>query len=271
LLRRVDQEHAADPARTEASPGSPAARDIPEPPWRARERAAPRAPLTQDAIIDAALRVLDREGLEGLSMRRVAEELGTGAGSLYWHVRNKGELLQLLFEKVTGEMELPEPDPSRWQDQLKDLARQMRSVMHRHRDIARVSLGRIPSGPTIALFNEWLFELLRPAGIPDKVIAYLGDLFGLYVGAFTFEESLGLASPTGEDLPPEQILQMFRAYVESLPADRFPHTRGAVDLLFGGDQDERFEFGLDLIVRGLETYARPGSSDVGTSDGPPRD
>ena len=86
------------------------------------------------------------------------------------------------------------------------------------------------------------------------MIAYLGDLMGLYIGAFAFEESLGIASPTGEDLPPDQIVQMFRDYVASLPDDRFPHTKGAVDLLFGGGNDERFEFGLDVVIRGLETY-----------------
>jgi len=217
----------------------------------------PRVPLTRDAIIEAALRVLDREGMDALSMRRVAEDLGTGAASLYWHVRNKGELLQLLFERVIEEIELPEPDPSHWQEQGKALARQMRAVMRRHRDIARISLGRIPAGPTLARIAEWTFELLRPAGIPDRVIAYLGDLLGLYVGAYAFEESLGLASPTGEDLSPEQITAMIRDYIQSLPPDRFPNTVSAGDVLMGGDPDERFEFGLDVIVRGIETFARP--------------
>jgi AcrR family transcriptional regulator len=219
-------------------------------------------PLTRDAIIDAALAVLGREGMEGLSMRRVGEELGTGAASLYWHVRNKGELLQLLFERVTEETVLPEPDPSRWQDQLRDLGRQTRAVLNSHRDSARISLGRIPSGPTIALLTEWLFELLRPVGIPDQVIAYAGDLMGLYVGAYAFEESLGLASPTGEDLPPEEIIKMFRGYVESLPEDRFPNTRAAAAVLFSGNADERFEFGMDLIIRGLESHATSGAGDA---------
>src|SRR6266498_3964925 len=135
---------------------------VPEPPWRTstHPHAVPRVPLTREAIVDAALRVLDREGLEALSMRRVGEELGTGAASLYWHVRNKEELLQLVFERVTEEVVLPEADPSRWQEQLKDLARESRRVMKRHRDIARLSLGRIPAGGTLALLNEWLFELL---------------------------------------------------------------------------------------------------------------
>jgi AcrR family transcriptional regulator len=233
--------------------------DVPEPPWRldARGRPQPKVPLTRDAIVEAAVRVLDHQGLDGLSMRRVADELGTGVASLYWHVRNKGELLQLLFERLSGEVELPEPDPSRWQEQLKDLARQMRMSAHRHRDSARISLGRVPSGPTIARFTEWLFELLTPAGIPDRVIAYLGDLAGLYVGAYAFEESLGLASPTGEDLPPDQIVGMFRDYLLSLPPDRFPHIHRAIGDIFGGDAEERFEFGLDVIVRGIASFARP--------------
>ena len=131
----------------------------------------------------------------------------------------------------------------------------MRAVLKSHRDVGRLSLGRISSGPTLAMYTEWTFTLLKPVGIPDHVIAYLGDFFGLYVGAYTFEESLGVASPTGEDLPPEQILEMFRAYMSSLPEDRFPHTRAAADLLFVGSPDERFEFGIDLMLRGLETYA----------------
>jgi AcrR family transcriptional regulator len=233
---------------------TPAAERLPEPPWR-EHKDAPRTPLTRQAIVEAALRVLDRDGMDALSMRKVGEELGTGAASLYWHVRNKDELLQLVFEAVSEEAALPEPDPSRWEEQLRDLAREMRRTMHRHRDVARISLGRIPAGPTLARTSEWLFALLQPVGIPEQVIAYLGDLMGLYIGAFAFEESLGVASPTGEDLPPDEIIKMFRDYVESLPDDRFPRTKGAVDLLFGGGTDERFEFGLDVMIRGLETYA----------------
>ncbi len=236
---------------------------IPDPAWRLAPRAAPRAPLTREAIVEAALRVLDAEGMEGLSMRRVGEELGAGAASLYWHVRNKDELFQLIYERVTQEVALPEPDPARWREQLNDLALQMRAVLTRHRDVGRLSFGRIPGGPTLALYTEWLFTLLKPVGIPDRVISYLGDLFGLYVGAYAFEESLGVSSPTGEDLPLEEIMEMFRGYVLSLPEDRFPHTRGAVDLLFTGSPDERYAFGLDLMLRGLETYARESSFSPG--------
>lgn len=231
------------------------AADVPEPPWRTAAQQGARTPLTREAIVQAALRVLDADGIDGLSMRRVGEELGTGAASIYWHVRNKDELLQLVFERVTAEAELPEPDPSRWQEQLRDLAHRMREVLNKHRDVARLSIGRIPSGPTLAVYSEWLFALLKPVGIPDQVIAYLGDLFGLYVGAYAFEESLGTSSFTGGGMSPEQFFQMLSDYIMSLPEERFPNVRRAVGALFGGGPDERFAFGVDLMLRGLATYA----------------
>ena len=101
---------------------------------------------------------------------------------------------------------------------------------------------------------------MTPTGVPDRVIAYLGDLMSLYVGAYAFEESLGPASPTGEALPAEQITQMFHDYLLSLPADAFPHVHRAAGHLFGGDADERFEFGMDIIVKGIEAYARPATA-----------
>ena len=99
----------------------------PEPPWRRRQGEAPRAerrPLTRDAIVDAALGLLDRQGLAGLSMRRLAQELGVGAASLYWHVRDKEELLGLLLDRIVGESEVPEPDPDNWQEQIKQVGRE---------------------------------------------------------------------------------------------------------------------------------------------------
>ncbi len=113
ILLDIDGTSSADTALYR--PGPPARDPVPAPPWRveARARAGPRLPLTRDAIVAAALRVLDRAGLDGLSMRRVAAELRTGVASLYWHVRNKGELLQLLNERLAAEIALPAPDPSR--------------------------------------------------------------------------------------------------------------------------------------------------------------
>jgi AcrR family transcriptional regulator len=241
---------------------------VPEPPWLRprRPRSGARAPLSRDAIVEAAVRVLDREGLDGVSMRRVAEELGTSAGSLYWHVGGKEELLGLVFDRVVGEVELPPPDPAHWQDQFKEVARESRRVLLRHRDIARFSLGRIPFGPNLLRVSEWMLGLMRAGGVPDRVAAYAGDLFGLYVGAHAFEETLGLVSPTGEELPPEQVLGMMREYLSSLPRSSFPNTVELVDELMSGGPDERFELGLDVIVRGLASHAIHAATTGGITD-----
>lgn len=228
--------------------------DIPDPPWH-RAPSPPRTPITREAIVEAALVVLDRVGMDGLSMRRVADELGTGPASLYWHVRNKDELFQLVFERVTSELVLPEPDPAHWKEQLKQLGLEMRTVLSKYRDVARLSLGRVPGGPQIALVSEWLFTLLQPVGVPDEAIALLGDFAALYVGAYCYEQSLGFTPPTGEDVTPEAWAQMLRSYVVSLPKDRFPRTIANVDVLLAYNPEARFEFGLDMMIAGLENYA----------------
>jgi hypothetical protein len=75
-----------------------------------------------------------------------------------------------------------------------------------------------------------------------------------------------VASPTGEDLPAEQIIAMFRDYLLSLPADSFPHVHRAIDDIFGGDPDARFEFGIDVILRGVGTYAQPSQARDGQAE-----
>jgi AcrR family transcriptional regulator len=230
-------------------------RSVPEPPWKPARRGRPtRVPLTQQAIVDAALRVLEQEGAEKLSMRRVAEELGTGPASLYWHVSNKDALINLLVDRVASEIDVPEPDPEHWQEQLKSWMLQARQVFKRYPGVAGLTLGRVPVGPSLVRWTEWLLALLRGAGVPDRIAAYAGDLGGLYLGASAYEEGMPLPSPTGEELPPEKIVAMFRDYYQSLPADQFPNVHAALDELFSGGPDERFELGLDVIIRGLASY-----------------
>jgi TetR/AcrR family transcriptional regulator, tetracycline repressor protein len=237
----------------ETSTGSP----IPEPPWKARpgQRARPsRVPLTREAIVDAALKVVGREGAQALSMRRIAEELGTGPASLYWHVASKDELINLMVDQVVGEIELPPPDPARWQEQLKGFALHAWGIFERYPGVAGLTLGRIPIGPNLMRQMEWTLALLRGAGIPDRIAAYAGDLFGLYLGAHGQEQAAGFSSPTGEDLPPEEIVKMIRGYFASMPPDRFPNVLATVDELVAGGPEERFELGLEVIIRGLASY-----------------
>ena len=228
--------------------------DVPEPPWwRTRDEPdrSERRPLTRAAIVDAALTLLDREGLAGLSMRKLAQELGAGAASLYWHVGDKEELLSLLLDRIVGEMEIPAPDPANWQEQVKEMGREARRLFRRHRDAAQISMGRIPAGPRSLPVLERNLAVLVAAGLPARVVAYAADMFALYVGGFAFEESLRVPPLGDASTSTAQLADYYR----SLPPDAFPTLVGLADDLTAGDADERFEFGLELLVRGLEAMA----------------
>jgi hypothetical protein len=124
--------------------------------------------------------------------------------------------------------------------------------------VAALTLGRIPTGPNVVRWAEWTLALMRGAGIPDRIAAFAGDLLGLYLGATGYEAALPpMTSPTGEPLSPEETAGRVRDYFASLPADQFPNVVETVDELFSGGPDERFELGLDVILRGLASYARP--------------
>jgi AcrR family transcriptional regulator len=243
---------------------------LPTPPWakeprEGRKAKSPaRSPLSRDAIVDAAMHVLDTEGYEAVSMRRVAAELGTGAASLYAHVQDKEELLSLLIDRVSGEYEYPEPDPERWQEQLKDCVRWQRRVFQAHPGIARAFLGRIPLGPNGLRAIEGFLSVASAGNLPDHAVGWAGDAISLYVTAQVFEEDIqnsGTPQGAGEKEIGGWVEEM-KNYIKALPADEFPNLIAKVDALFEhGGPDGRFEFGLDLMIRGLATYS--GTDDPG--------
>ena len=234
------------------------AQGIPPPPWqRTPRRAAKRRedPITPEAIVAAALEILDAEGLDRLSMRRVADRLGTGAATLYWHVGSKDGLLDLLFEEVIGELEVPDPEPGRWRDQLKDVARTMRAMILRHRDIVRISIGRIPIGPNALRHSERTLAILRAGGVPDELAVQGYLLLMSIVNGFTIDETGEGGQPPADQPPAEEAAHMVRDYFASLPAERFPNLVSLGDHFALSDADQRFDMLLDLYVEGLAKRA----------------
>ena len=187
----------ANPGPTRAEP------QIAPPPWqRLPDRAGRRRrePISREAIVAAAIRLLDREGLAALSMRRLAEELGTGAASLYWHVGSKDGLLDLVFDELIGEEQVPDADPSRWQEQLKDVARAQRRVSLRHPYLVRISIGRIPMGPNALRFSERVIAILRAGGLPPRLAVQGSLLLISTVNGFTVDETgVDDGGPAGPD------------------------------------------------------------------------
>jgi AcrR family transcriptional regulator len=221
---------------------------VPDPPWwEVPARGKPRSGLTREAIVSAAVEVLDEAGIEGLSMRRVAEHLGTGAASLYWHVADKEQLIHLLLDRVMGEIELPEPDATRWREQIREYAMAGRAMFRRHRDIALASLGRVPIGPNLIRMGEWLLAVLRGAGVPDRPAAWFADLIALVGAAQALED--GMASANGD-----QVMAGMEQYMAMLPPDQFPNLIEVASDMASGSPDDRFEFSLELLLRGIETF-----------------
>jgi AcrR family transcriptional regulator len=220
---------------------------LPPPPWHKAPRVAPRRALTRDAVVDAALDILDREGLDAISMRRVAQVLDTGAASLYQHVGGKEELVALVFDRVTGEIPLPPaPDPDHWQDQLREAMTNVWRGMIAHRGIAAAAIASIPTGPNALAFTERLVGILLAGGLSKQQASWAMDNLYKYVTADAYEQSL-YATDGNED----QLHERIEAYFRSLPPDRFPNITGMLDEMFTGDGDQRFAFGLDMMIAGL--------------------
>jgi AcrR family transcriptional regulator len=226
--------------------------DLPQPPSRPRPERRAGRPRTfdRDAVVAAAMRVLDGEGLDAVTIRRVAHELGTSGTALYTYVHDKDELVDLLLDRVIGEVDLTAISPDLpWFEQVREIGREMRRAFASHRDIARATLGRVPQGENaLTLLNEMLGRM-RAAGVPEEVTALSVDLLALYVGALTYEESLTGLDDTGDPEWIQHFVDELRTYFEQLPRDRFPHLVALAGPLTS--TADRFEFGLDVIVRGL--------------------
>lgn len=215
-----------------------------------RERPAKPA-LSREAIVDAGLDILRREGVGALSMRRVAAALDTGPASLYVYVANRDELHALLFDAAVATIAVEETDPSRWREQLHGLAQRMAKMMvEDFPGIAIMGMAAIPTGDHAMRVTESMMSLLRAGGVPDQALAYAPDLVSMYITAIAYEQALYnelYADPAHEQREIERIAERFR----TLPADRFPTMASVMTLMTRGTGEERFLLGLDVIVNGL--------------------
>jgi AcrR family transcriptional regulator len=244
---------------------------IPPPPWQRlpeRKTRRRRDPISRETIVSAAIQLLDREGLAALSMRRLAEELGTGAASLYWHVGSKDGLLDLVLDQIIGEQQVPEPDPGRWQEQIKEVARAQRAISLRHPYVVRISIGRIPMGPNALRYSEGVLAILRAGGLPPRLAVQGYLLLIATINGFTVDETGVEDTPARETEsagPPPQdpasmqeTADMARDYIASLPAGLFPTMVALADEFALADADERFGILIDIFVEGLARRAATG-------------
>jgi AcrR family transcriptional regulator len=206
------------------------------------------AGLSTSRVVAEAIRLADREGVEGLSMRRLASELGAGAMSLYHYVASKDELLDAMIDVVFDEIELPAEQPD-WQSAMRQQAISARAVLARHPWAIGLMESRTTPGPANLRHREAFTACLRRAGFSIVMATHANWMLNSYVyghalqeASLPFETADGLADMTAS------------VYLPQLPADRFPYLRESAEGLMAAGYDPRqeFVFGLDLILAALE-------------------
>jgi AcrR family transcriptional regulator len=205
-------------------------------------------------ISETALDLLEETGLDGLSMRVVAARLGVRPGTLYWHVKNKQELLEsmagAIFADAAEGLEAPRAGVS-WQDWLADWVRRLRRAMLRRPDGAKIFAGSSVKEPALFRATELTLRTLQDAGFAVQPAARSVAALLHYTVGFTMEEQAHSAAGT--------VDQGAHAMIDD---ERFPLTAQAYarDDLFDPDTDDCFEYGLATIIRGMQAMETPGEA-----------
>ncbi len=209
-----------------------------------------RAPLRREQVLHAAVALADERGSEGLTMRKLAKQLGVEAMSLYNHVASKDDLLDGMVDLVFGEVEVPAAGGD-WKAELRKRAMSTRAALERHPWAIGEMEGRTNHGPANLRVHDAVLGCLRAAGFSVEMTVHAYSVQDAYIYGFALQQR-DMASRTPQDFAAEAGRQM-RAYATAL-AD-FPNLVEVVGghiAEAGYDYDAEFRFGLDLILDRLE-------------------
>lgn len=206
-------------------------------------RARPaKDPLSKEIIVKTAFKLLANEGLSGMSMRKIAKELDTGASSLYVYVKNSQELNSYVVDYGLQHVQLPEVQPNSWKHELLAILNSYFNVLYEAPGIAELALTTIPIGPYSLAINEYILTRLQVGGTQAKSAAWGLDMLLLYVTSVAFEQSSH--KQTG------MTLQSVRDSYQSLDVQKYPMLVSLNKELFSGGK-ERFQWGLEVILQGI--------------------
>jgi AcrR family transcriptional regulator len=206
-----------------------------------------REPLTRERIVQAALRIMDEEGLEAVSMRRIGRELGVEAMSLYNHVRDKEDILDSICEAVLAEFRIP--DAHEWAEGARLAAREYRRLLLAHPTVITLMSDRKRPFTTAESLRayEFALEVFRTAGLSEADSVKAFHVFGGYIlGFVTMELGMMVGGPEDEEHAMAH-LEMARL----LATADLPRMREAMPHFMNCDVVEQFEFGLDLLIEGI--------------------
>lgn len=211
-------------------------------------KTATRQPLTRERIIDAATRVMDAEGLEAVTMRRLGRELGVEAMSLYNHVEGKDAILTGVLEMVMSQFELPEGSDEDWIERIRTMSRNFRRLLLAHpRSVplfTEMDRREPMTSPSALRPIEVALDTLRTAGLsPEETVHAYRAVVGFILGSVLLE--IG-----GFFDPPEDEAHL-QAMAATLSAEQMPRLMEMLPALHECDADREFEHGLDFILLGL--------------------
>ncbi len=214
-----------------------------------------REKLSRPRIVGAALQIMDSDGLEAVTMRRVGRDLGVEAMSLYNHVKDKDDLLDGIRELVLSEFEDPGSDGP-WEERTRRAARSWREVLRAHPNtLILISESKGPDmAPGSIRPTEIALRLLGEIGLSEEDTVKAFCAFGGYIVGFVLFE-VGVMHTTDRPVGAPDAERV----LESIPADEFPCFTSSLSYLMQGDIDERFDYGLDLLLAGLRVKATTGT------------
>ncbi len=209
---------------------------------RAARRTGPATPLTRERIVATALALVDTEGLNALSMRRLGADLGVDPMAIYYHIPNKGALLDAIVEAVMTEIDCTADTPDApAEERIMFAANAYLGAMLAHANAMPIMLTRGPNTPEAARPVEFLIGVLRDAGLsPSQALAGMNSIASAVRGAAAMVGASGTEPPT-----PEQL----EALAATFPADEFPHLTESA--MCSQDFARDFEFGVRALAKGL--------------------
>ncbi|MCG6859337.1 MAG: TetR/AcrR family transcriptional regulator C-terminal domain-containing protein [Salaquimonas sp.] len=202
--------------------------------------------LTRDEVVAAAIRLLDEEGLSGLTLRRLAKELGISAPTLYWHVKDKRELLDLMAERIIAEHRVkqpPLPDDMTWWQKVTELCRRQYFAMIAHRDGAQVVAGNRPTERMLPMIDRWIGIWIQAGIPPEEALALI-----LAVGNYIIGSALEYQAEADRTKVRGDIVAISQAGKE-----QHPNLMNAINCRGSKPRDPHaiFEYGLTLLIAGI--------------------
>jgi TetR/AcrR family tetracycline transcriptional repressor len=213
-----------------------------------------KADLSKDAIVERALTVMDADGPDAVTIRRIAQEFGVTPMALYWHVANKDELLAAMGDALLAEVELP-PASGPWHVQLRGVVETLIRALCRHPAAAELVFPRVLVTDSGLALTEFTLTLLEDAGFSREQAAGVARL-GLQTAMMLVGQRPGAESQAAVE-ERDALLAAKRAHVQGLPVDRYPHVQAAADALTDcEDEAAYYGFGVDLYIEGVQAILR---------------